>query len=441
MASNFKRFQVFYYTKLVRPTALYLFERSPHFYKFVRLIFRTVVHSWKVISYPFYEYTPIPTVEQRTIYLPRNRFSSIKGETGIGRVEKFFSESLLNDKDLDFRVVPVEWDGLRFILVDSNSEFSVKKKGIRKNIMVWNPREDDIIFLQNFSIIYNINKWQLRRLGKAYKIIINIYDILPISHPEWFKSYMNNSFIHIFDLAWKNAHAMIINCTGTRNEIEEYVSIKRELMESKHPLIKDVNLWSVAKSPSAQIIISSESLPSLFANSHPTILLLSTVEPRKGHKELIDAAKIAWANGAKFNLLFIGRLGWISQSFKEEFDEFLHQHPENSIWLNNVGDDELEGRINAADILISPSLGEGYGLPIPEALKRGKPVLANAIPPYKELFGSHLVLYGANEQFSDLEDALKNIMSVIEIGNDLIKTKPLPARDTYQEFTEVLRSI
>ena len=106
-----------------------------------------------------------------------------------------------------------------------------------------------------------------------------------------------------------------------------------------------------------------------------------------------------------------------------------------------MGDDELEGRINAADILISPSLGEGYGLPIPEALKRGKPVLANAIPPYKELFGSHLVLYGANEQFSDLEDALKNIMSVIEIGNDLIKTKPLPARDTYQEFTEVLRSI
>jgi hypothetical protein len=42
-------------------------------------------------------------------------------------------------------------------------------------------------------------------------------------------------------------------------------------------------------------------------------------------------------------------------------------------------------------ILVSPSLHEGYGFPVAEALQRGIPVLAKAIPTYMELFSSHVV--------------------------------------------------
>jgi glycosyltransferase involved in cell wall biosynthesis len=205
------------------------------------------------------------------------------------------------------------------------------------------------------------------------------------------------------------------------------------------PLINEVRLWSVATPPlqlEENLGASPTERNKLFSNSDPILLLLSTVEPRKGHQELINAARKAWGKGARFNLLFIGRLGWISESFKNEFEDFLDTENSRAIWHQSVENNELERLFHLSDILVSPSLGEGYGLPIAEALQRGLPVLANGIPVYQELFSSNAVLYGPGERYSSLENALASIESVISISSDLITSAELPNIDSTAELLE-----
>jgi glycosyltransferase involved in cell wall biosynthesis len=92
-----------------------------------------------------------------------------------------------------------------------------------------------------------------------------------------------------------------------------------------------------------------------------------------------------------------------------------------------------------SNLLISPSLGEGYGLPIVEALSRGIPVLANNIPAYKEHFMNHLIFYGAGEEYASLDDALINVEKVLDTGKRLIHLDTLPVRDTLFELIKVMK--
>lgn len=111
----------------------------------------------------------------------------------------------------------------------------------------------------------------------------------------------------------------------------------------------------------------------------PSFLAVGTIEPRKGHRQTLAAFDQLWAKGEQANLVFVGKLGWMM----DDFAKHLRRHPQYGkrlFWLESISGEHLDEIYAACTVLIAPSEGEGFGLPIVEAARHGLPVLARDIP-------------------------------------------------------------
>jgi len=115
----------------------------------------------------------------------------------------------------------------------------------------------------------------------------------------------------------------------------------------------------------------------------PYILCVSTLEPRKNIGMLVEAFEGLKNEGVPHDLVLIGKEGW--------HVEPLLQQIECSPWKANiirpgfVPEDDLGRWYAHAEVVVYPSLYEGFGLPILEAMAAGVPLIVSDIPASREL--------------------------------------------------------
>lgn len=108
--------------------------------------------------------------------------------------------------------------------------------------------------------------------------------------------------------------------------------------------------------------------------SAPYILTLSRLEPRKNHVRLIEAFARARSAGLPHTLVIGGGKGWL---YAEIFARVKALDLEDAVHFTGfVADADLPALYSGADFFAFPSLYEGFGLPVVEALACGLPVLA-----------------------------------------------------------------
>jgi glycosyltransferase involved in cell wall biosynthesis len=129
--------------------------------------------------------------------------------------------------------------------------------------------------------------------------------------------------------------------------------------------------------------MNSNNILPTFISPSKTIICVSTLEPRKGHDELLDAYDLLLEKDKDFKLILVGKYGWKS----EELTQRIYAHSEYGKrlrWYQIISDDELLSLYRSATVCVMPSFGEGFGLSIEEALEVGIPVIARDIPVFKE---------------------------------------------------------
>jgi len=116
------------------------------------------------------------------------------------------------------------------------------------------------------------------------------------------------------------------------------------------------------------------------------ILHVGILRPRKNVLTLLKAFnKLRSDYSSRVKLVLVGRAGFKSDSlFRFIADQNLS---EEVIHLNYIPDKDLMYLYNAAEVLVFPSLYEGFGLPTIEAMACGTPVLASKIQPMLEIIG------------------------------------------------------
>jgi glycosyltransferase involved in cell wall biosynthesis len=139
-----------------------------------------------------------------------------------------------------------------------------------------------------------------------------------------------------------------------------------------------------ASSPSAGLPDGAEGLLAKL-KQRPAVLMVGTLEPRKGYGQALAAFEELWKQTNDTPLLVIaGRPGWKTEALQEK----IRKHPlagQNVFWLEDVSD-ELLTHLYAASIgVLFASEAEGFGLPLIEAALHGKPVLARDIPVFREI--------------------------------------------------------
>jgi len=125
--------------------------------------------------------------------------------------------------------------------------------------------------------------------------------------------------------------------------------------------------------------------------------MVGTVEPRKGVATVVEAMQRWWQAGGGHPLVIAGRAGWMIH----ELEGRLRSHPElgrRLFWLEHVRDAQLSALYAHAEVLVMASHGEGYGLPVVEALSRGLPVLARDLPVFREIAGSAAGFFAAPQE-------------------------------------------
>ena len=119
-----------------------------------------------------------------------------------------------------------------------------------------------------------------------------------------------------------------------------------------------------------------------FDITEPFSLMVGTLEPRKGHADILSAFSELWQQGSEERLVLVGRMGWKIEDLRDA----IRSHPEHGgklLWFDDVEDLELERIYQACQGVIIGSHAEGFGLPLIEALGHGKPVLARDLPIFR----------------------------------------------------------
>jgi glycosyltransferase involved in cell wall biosynthesis len=117
------------------------------------------------------------------------------------------------------------------------------------------------------------------------------------------------------------------------------------------------------------------------------LLAVGTIEPRKNYPRLLAAYRLLKARGGAPPLVVVGRVGWAYGRALEE----LRAEPGVRL-LTGVDDPGLRGLYRAAAALAFPSLYEGFGLPLLEAMAEGLPALAGDAGALPELAGDAALL-------------------------------------------------
>lgn len=115
------------------------------------------------------------------------------------------------------------------------------------------------------------------------------------------------------------------------------------------------------------------------ADGVPQVLSLGTIEGRKNHAALLEAAESLWAAGVRFELHIVGFPRPETAAAALARIEELRAGGRPLFFHGSVDDAALEARWSACRFSVYPSLIEGYGLPVIESVARGRPCICSAV--------------------------------------------------------------
>jgi glycosyltransferase involved in cell wall biosynthesis len=119
------------------------------------------------------------------------------------------------------------------------------------------------------------------------------------------------------------------------------------------------------------------------------ILFVGTLEPRKNITRLLHAYAMSKAR-AGLKLVIAGKTGWL---YEEVFETVARLNlRERVIFTGFVDDDDLPSIYSMARVFVFPSLYEGFGLPVLEAMACGVPVITSDVSSMVEVAGEAAVL-------------------------------------------------
>jgi glycosyltransferase involved in cell wall biosynthesis len=105
----------------------------------------------------------------------------------------------------------------------------------------------------------------------------------------------------------------------------------------------------------------------------PVLLMVGTLEARKNHLALLDAAEVLWSRGQRFNLRLVGMLNRETGEAARMRIQELQARKRPLEWLGPLADADLRMEFLQADAFVYPSRYEGFGIPVIEALSYGLP--------------------------------------------------------------------
>jgi alpha-1,2-rhamnosyltransferase len=253
----------------------------------------------------------------------------------------------------------------------------------------------DVLLLPDSS--WTVPMWQVidRMRDAGAQVGVVQHDFIPLRHPEL----LPESSFRIFQ-AWVTAtlsradFVMAVSETVADESREELRRLGRHPVAAKH--VTAFRNGSDFTATDESESVRAELRAFLEGALEPPYLTVGTVEPRKNQTLILDALDSVLAAAPRTRLLVAGRLGWHGETVVDR----LRSHPgwrRQVAYFADLTDEELRFAYRRARAFVFPSLAEGYGLPIVEAIANGTPVFASDIPVHREVGGDACVFFSPRD--------------------------------------------
>jgi glycosyltransferase involved in cell wall biosynthesis len=190
-----------------------------------------------------------------------------------------------------------------------------------------------------------------------------IHDLVPLRFPKWTHGRTVRMHAAKYRHAARSAHVLICNSAFTAGEVQELLGVEPARIHVAHPAPAPVFTRDGGRADLRR----------------PYVLTVATLEPRKNLETLLDAHQLL---GSEPALVVVGAAGWGAQPRLDR---------PRVIRLGYVGDEELARFYRGASVFVYPSLFEGFGIPVLEAMASGVPVVASEHPSLDEACGDAAV--------------------------------------------------
>jgi len=248
---------------------------------------------------------------------------------------------------------------------------------------------------------------------KGVEIVFILYDMLPIAHPEWFPP----NAPAILEPWYRTITAVADRVVAiSRSVVDEFMAW---LASAGRAYSLDLAWFHLGADVQASVPsrgMSSEEVERLrrLHQKQKIVLMVGTIEPRKGHDQVLEAFEILRARKVDAELVIVGKQGWCVEELVEKLK--VHSDMEAGItWFSTASDELLDRLYGLASLLLVASRGEGFGLPIIEAAVRGVTVLARDLPVFHEV-GGNGILYFSGNSAEDLASSIEQSLAAIRTG-------------------------
>lgn len=229
-------------------------------------------------------------------------------------------------------------------------------------------------------------------LKHPMKKVVTFYDLSTSLYPHCFPPKM------LFRERERRASAENASLIITISE-----SAKKDLAE--HWKIPPEKIAVVYPGIDREWLAKREVSPRKLSSQAPYILYVGTLEPRKNLERLVEA--FDKLSQKKLQLLLVGKKGWLTEPLFRKIEKL---ELKNRIhWLDYVSEEELLYLYRHALFLVYPSLYEGFGLPVLEAMACGCPVITSNVAALPEVVGNAALLVSP-EKSSSIQEAMEQLV-------------------------------
>jgi glycosyltransferase involved in cell wall biosynthesis len=188
-----------------------------------------------------------------------------------------------------------------------------------------------------------------------------IHDLLPLHHPEWIDPRTTALHVPKYRHAAETCDVIFANSRFTADDVENTLGFARERVVVAHP-----GIHKRFRPEGGRRDLGG-----------PYLFTAATLEPRKNLSTLLAAFALVRSERTNLRLVIAGPAGWGGRAVEGE----------GVYALGYVDDREMPALYRGAEAFVYPSLFEGFGIPIVEAMACGTPAVASQHPSMDEASG------------------------------------------------------
>lgn len=277
-------------------------------------------------------------------------------------------------------------------------------------------------------------------MSSKVKHIIIVHDLIPKLFPEYINNSRKKMYQWLVEKAIKKADKIIAISHRTEKDLIQQLGIDPQKITVSYIDVDEIYKQEVTEAESRRVLKKYRLKPGYIYNGGGLEIRKNTECVLRAYKSLLDRhGKVDWIGKLVISGKLMPELAPLitdAEKLAEELDL-----KDRVVFLDYVPQKDMPALYRNASVFVYPSLYEGFGLPVLEAMNQGTPVITSKTSSLPEV-GSDSVFYCNPDDFNDLAMVVRNLLNNNHLKAALsMKGKERASRFSWDKFGEKFLNI